>query len=320
MGTVISNFQEYINALGAAELRALEIFSTLGVELIFFTIRFFLWCKTEKSKIAKTKQYKWKLLSYVAIEYVVACVVSIIATAITVNSGGANPFLFFLVNPMIGLIAAIVLSVTILMKYFDSIGPKISSGGDGGQKSSQPSVVVNINNGDSQQQVATQQSETSKGFIEDFLESGKDYISKDVIDEDIEKDVQMRKVVNSLVDVVYELSEVSVEYRKEFGHVNTSLESIEKTLLTINQSLLDMRDRDEEEKVINCRIRILRFNDEILINLKHSKEMFDQTLKDIDIYERYCEAHPDFENNITVMAVENIKDKYKSCMRNNSFL
>jgi len=33
-------------------------------------------------------------------------------------------------------------------------------------------------------------------------------------------------------------------------------------------------------------------------------------LEDIDIYEKYCDANPDFPNNKAVMAIKNIKDNY----------
>lgn len=76
----------------------------------------------------------------------------------------------------------------------------------------------------------------------------------------------------------------------------------------------------EKSDVINCRVRILTFADEIRRGMRHSKETFDQVLSDIDTYERYCTEHPDFMNNKTVAAKAKILDVYSECIDNNDFL
>jgi hypothetical protein len=76
----------------------------------------------------------------------------------------------------------------------------------------------------------------------------------------------------------------------------------------------------EEQEAINCRIRILRFSDEIRRNIKHSQESFDQTLSDITKYEQYCKDHPEFENKKTVLANKRIQDAYDKCVSDNDFL
>lgn len=76
----------------------------------------------------------------------------------------------------------------------------------------------------------------------------------------------------------------------------------------------------EKSDVIDCRVRILTFADEIRRGMRHSKETFDQVLSDIDTYERYCTEHPDFMNNKTVAAKAKILEVYSECMDNNDFL
>ncbi len=76
----------------------------------------------------------------------------------------------------------------------------------------------------------------------------------------------------------------------------------------------------EKSDVIDCRVRILTFADEIRRGVRHSEETFDQVLSDIDTYERYCTEHPDFMNNKTVAAKAKILDVYSGCMDNNDFL
>lgn len=76
----------------------------------------------------------------------------------------------------------------------------------------------------------------------------------------------------------------------------------------------------EKSDVIDCRVRILTFADEIRHGVRHSEETFDQVLSDIDTYERYCTEHPDFMNNKAVAAKAKILDIYSECMDNNDFL
>ena len=90
------------------------------------------------------------------------------------------------------------------------------------------------------------------------------------------------------------------------SHISSKQESIGASML--------------EQDAINCRIRILRFSDEIRRGVRHSQESFDQTLSDITKYKKYCEEHPDFENEKTVMANERIKKAYDKCMDDNDFL
>ena len=86
------------------------------------------------------------------------------------------------------------------------------------------------------------------------------------------------------------------------------------------QEITEVKREVGESSAVTSRYRILRFDDEILHEIKHSKEHFDQILLDIDVYEKFCEAHPDFKNNLAVMAIKHIKEIYAKCSRENSFL
>lgn len=69
-----------------------------------------------------------------------------------------------------------------------------------------------------------------------------------------------------------------------------------------------------------ARTRILRFNDELLRKEKHSKEMFDSVLEDIDQYERYCGEHPNYKNSKAALAIANVKRCYEKCEIDGDFL
>ena len=83
------------------------------------------------------------------------------------------------------------------------------------------------------------------------------------------------------------------------------------------KAIADKIDRNE---AMNSRRRILRFNDELLENQRHTKEYFDEILADCDVYEKYCNKHPEFPNNKTKLAEENIKRTYKKCQDDRDFL
>lgn len=77
---------------------------------------------------------------------------------------------------------------------------------------------------------------------------------------------------------------------------------------------------DQETKAIAARNRILRADDEILHGVKHSHDFFRSLLLDITAYEQYSQTHPDFPNEVTRSAEDNIRRVYEKCKRENSFL
>ena len=88
----------------------------------------------------------------------------------------------------------------------------------------------------------------------------------------------------------------------------------------LSTDIRNLRDECEEREATACRTRILRFGDEILHDVRHSKEHFDQILIDITAYENYCASHPDFRNNVAVATIKRINQVYEWCISNNNFL
>lgn len=84
--------------------------------------------------------------------------------------------------------------------------------------------------------------------------------------------------------------------------------------------LRDLKADVGEQAAVSCRTRILGFGDEVRQGIRHSKDSFDQVLRDIDAYERYCEEHPAFENNVAVLTIQRIKDVYMKLLDKNDFL
>ena len=88
----------------------------------------------------------------------------------------------------------------------------------------------------------------------------------------------------------------------------------------LKKDLDELKKEAELERVRQARQRILRFNDEILFEKRHSKEHFDEILDDITLYERYCREHKDYENNKAILAISTIKEVYQECMDTHDFL
>lgn len=80
------------------------------------------------------------------------------------------------------------------------------------------------------------------------------------------------------------------------------------------------KDDDDEQWASLSRSHILRFGDDLLHGVRHSKEHFDQILIDISKYEKYCDAHPEYMNNIANETIKQIKTTYQKCLQNNTFL
>ena len=82
----------------------------------------------------------------------------------------------------------------------------------------------------------------------------------------------------------------------------------------------EVSDRVDTSSATNARTRILRFDDELINGVHHSKEYFQQTLEEIDLYERYCDKHPDYKNSACVLAVEHIRHTYAKLLEERAFI
>lgn len=104
------------------------------------------------------------------------------------------------------------------------------------------------------------------------------------------------------------------------GELIDKVDNLETKVDDLNTKMTNHEAKDEEDKILNKRKDILVFSDEIYNKQYHSKEHFEEILSLIDDYEDYCDAHPNFENNKALIAIEQIKDVYHDCLENHKFL
>lgn len=102
--------------------------------------------------------------------------------------------------------------------------------------------------------------------------------------------------------------------------VMEQVNSLQHEINDVKQELNDVKTDAAEREAKETRVRILRFGDEILHGVKHSKEHFDQILLDITEYSQYCEKHPSFKNDMTRLTTQQIMKTYTERLENHDFL
>jgi predicted nucleic acid-binding protein len=101
---------------------------------------------------------------------------------------------------------------------------------------------------------------------------------------------------------------------------NHNSKSIRTEINSIQSEIGKMKTSEELREIKNTRRRILRFNDELLNSIDHSKEYFDEIVSDIDDYRRFTNSHPDYSNGKANLACENIERVYRNCLEKKTFL
>ena len=89
---------------------------------------------------------------------------------------------------------------------------------------------------------------------------------------------------------------------------------------SLEQKIEKMDQEDKLQRAKDARTRVLRFGDELIHDVRHTKEHFDDVLRDITEYEIYCDEHPKFENDQMHITAEHIKETYHRCLKEHSFL
>lgn len=157
------------------------------------------------------------------------------------------------------------------------------------------------------------------GFIQFLLER------KDKKEDCSKKIVEMIKSLDEKFDEkINELSNKSTEGRdkldKKFDEKFKELNNRSTERNTRLHEKIDKLDNEITENiVIECRVRIIKFMDEIIEGWEHSFDSYVQIMQDITNYERYCAEHPLFKNHQTVATISHIKADYQERLEKNDF-
>lgn len=87
----------------------------------------------------------------------------------------------------------------------------------------------------------------------------------------------------------------------------------------ILEAIQKLNQKIDQRSAISYRIRILKFMDEIIEGWEHSKDSYNQIMRDITDYLQYCDNHPQFLNHQTDATIEHIKKDYEQRLATNDF-
>ena len=96
-------------------------------------------------------------------------------------------------------------------------------------------------------------------------------------------------------------------------------DTIKKLLDKLDAKIDRLNEKVDQNSATLARTHILRFDDELINSVHHSKEYFEQTLMDIDTYERFCATHPLFKNSYAESAIRHIKKTFDRLKEENAF-
>ncbi len=101
--------------------------------------------------------------------------------------------------------------------------------------------------------------------------------------------------------------------------ITQKVERLEGNISNVQDGLRIETEERRKGDIIQCRVRILRFADELANEVHHSKGHFEQILQDAQQYERYCMTHPEFENGLTGPSITHIREVYNQLLREGKF-
>ena len=122
------------------------------------------------------------------------------------------------------------------------------------------------------------------------------------------------EVIKTMIDKLLQRKRVTIE------EISEKIDAQGKKLNSLEQAFNKKNDEDYEKEAKAARRRILRADDEIRVGVRHSKDYFEDVLRDIDYYEEYCDNHPHFKNKCAESAIRNVSACYDTCKTENSFL
>ena len=105
--------------------------------------------------------------------------------------------------------------------------------------------------------------------------------------------------------------------------VNKSIRALSEDMKerfdTLDNKIDAVEAKTDEYYAVSCRVRLLRFEDDLQSDMRHSKDAWDQCLSDCKAYEEYANTHESFRNNITEATIEHIQHGYRERLEKRDF-
>ena len=126
------------------------------------------------------------------------------------------------------------------------------------------------------------------------------------------KDIGILVVILSLV----EISPIKLNPWKWLK----SIAMIPQNLNDLSNRLSDLEHEFNDDRAFRWRSMIVNRGDRIQDGHKFRKEVWEDTIKTIGNYKKYCKSHPDFENELAIMTIEYLEKKYAEARDKNDYL
>lgn len=125
----------------------------------------------------------------------------------------------------------------------------------------------------------------------------------------------------TLIKYALERRDKKADKQEDKNEANkNTVKEIQKALSSIHQELLVHISSYQRDNANQARTRILRFGDEARRGLPHTQEHWEDILRDIDSYEKYCESHKEYINSKAVSTIAFLRSRYAEHLEENDFL
>ena len=116
------------------------------------------------------------------------------------------------------------------------------------------------------------------------------------------------------------LREKITHARERDKKAQENFEELKTDINALDQKMVRIDEKVDRNEAMRARTQILRFDSEMYEGRFHTKEHFDEILDQCDLYNHYCEQHPEFKNQRTVSAQRHINKIYDWCKEHRKFL
>ena len=302
LDTLFNNLEHYSELIGQGKFTPVVVWWILGVTLLTMIIRAVVWMKSNDTKISQ-----YQILSIAAVEYLFDIAVSFILVALMKSS---EPVMNYIVGPSIGIIFGLLSEFYLMSRY----GSKLVEKESDEKSSTVTNITINNNMEDADDMMPAKH---RKPIFDNIIHQAiHDSTSTDGHCETGPLEDSVRELASGLAATVQVVQDVA----EQLSEMKQAVSNIQDQVNHVTASVDNIHHEIEENTAIECRVRILRFNIDLVMakrsNESLPKDLFEQTIIDIDKYDNYCSKHPEFKNKITVAAEKHILSEYDKGIEN----
>lgn len=93
-----------------------------------------------------------------------------------------------------------------------------------------------------------------------------------------------------------------------------------KSFIELPGRMAKLEHEFNDDRAFRWRQMIVNRGDRVQDGYKLRKEVWVDTIETIDNYEKYCNSHPEFRNELASVTIEYMRHKYLEVRENNDFL